>query len=190
MMANQLIFITHPEVMIDPNHPVADWSLSDRGRERAYAFAASGVLAQVSHVWTSSERKARETASILANPRRLPVLIEPALGENDRRATGYLPPPEFEAAATAFFAHPDQSYCGWERAVDAQARILSAVRQIVASHVGRDLALVSHGAVGTLLHCALTGHPIDRRHDQPFQGHWWSADLADLVPKTGWLSIG
>lgn len=188
-MTPRLIFVTHPEVMVDPERPVTDWDLSDTGRHRATRFAASPALAQVTQIWSSTERKARETAAILAAPRALTVTTDARLGENDRSATGFLPPDAFERAADAFFAAPDQSHRGWERAIDAQSRIAKAVRDILARHDTGDLAIVSHGAVGTLLFCALSGVPIDRRHDQPHQGHWWSAALANLVPMQGWQPI-
>lgn len=185
-----LLVITHPEVVVDPDILVVDWPLCDLGRRRAKTFAASPEMDKVSHIWVSTERKARETAAILAAPRALPVAQNAALGENDRSATGYLPHTVFESAADAFFAQPDQSFCGWETARAAQTRMLGAVSRIVATHDGADLAVVTHGAVGTLLWCALSHRPIDRQFDQPFQGHFWRADLATLRPRTGWRSIG
>lgn len=185
----RLLVITHPEVTIDPATPIPDWGLNDTGRRRANAFSSSDTFAAVSHIWTSAEQKARDTAEILATPRNLPVNIDPALGENDRSATGFLPPARFEAAADAFFANPETSFHGWERAVDAQSRIVAAVRRIATSHAGRDLAIVTHGGVGTLLWCHLMNLPIDRRHDQPGQGHYYTADLARLTPSRGWRSI-
>src|SRR5206468_2942934 len=91
------------------------------------------------------------------------------LGENDRSATGYLPKLEFEATADRFFATPEQSVRGWERAVDAQRRILGAVERVTSASAGcgGDIAIVSHGGVGALLLCALAGHSISRQHDQP-----------------------
>lgn len=185
----RLLVVTHPEVTVDPATPVPDWGLAATGLRRAETFAASDTMSGVSHIWSSTERKARETAGILAASRSLPVNIDPDLGENDRSATGFLSPAEFEAAADAFFARPLDSFRGWERAVDAQNRILGATRRIVADHRGRDLVLVTHGAVGTLLWCALTQAPIDRSHDQPGQGHFWVADLKTLRPQHGWRSI-
>ena len=185
----KLIVITHPEVVIDPDTPITDWVLSETGRHRARVFAASKRFANVSGIWTSAEQKARDTAFILAAPRNLPVQIEPGLGENDRSSTGFLPRAEFEAAADAFFADPRASFRGWETARDAQSRILDAVTAITRTHIGEDLAIVTHGAVGTLLHCALSGHPIDRKYDQPGQGHFWEADLPEMKPKTGWQTI-
>ncbi|NNK77304.1 MAG: histidine phosphatase family protein [Litoreibacter sp.] len=184
-----LLVITHPEVTIDPDIPITDWTLNEAGRHRAAAFAASETFAGVTHIWTSAEKKACDTAEILARPRNLPVKVDPLLGENDRSATGFLPPAEFEAAADAFFARPRISFCGWETAADAQARIHHAVTSIINRHDGADLAIVSHGAVGTLLWCGLSGSPIDRCHDQPSQGHYWCAELSTLKPETAWRSI-
>jgi broad specificity phosphatase PhoE len=82
------------------------------------------------------------------------------LGENDRSATGFLPPEEFERVADQFFANPETSIRGWERAIDAQTRIVRAVERIESKG---PTAIVSHGAVGTLLYCHLAGKPIDRR---------------------------
>ncbi len=186
----KLLVITHPEVIVDPKVPIPDWGLSDIGRTRAAGFAASDACVGVSHIWSSDERKARDAAEILAAPHGLPVEINAQLGENDRSATGFLPSAEFEAAADAFFAHPKLSFRGWETAVAAQTRVHQAVASIVKSHEGGDLAIVTHGAVGTLLWCALSDRAIDRRYDQPGQGHYWQADLQTLTPETGWLTIG
>ena len=184
-----LLIITHPEVVVDPHIPVRDWGLSETGRHRAALFAGSDQMASVTHIWSSTETKARETAGILARARDLPTAVDARLGENDRSATGFLPPPRFEAAADAFFANPETSFKGWETAHHAQARIVRAVQDITAHHTGGDLAIVTHGAVGTLLYCHLCDLAIDRTHDQPGQGHYWTADLTSLHPDHGWKPI-
>ena len=185
----RLFVISHPEVVIDPARPVPDWPLSEKGQARAGQFAATGILSRVGLICSSPEQKALQTAQIFASALGLSVNVDDALAENDRSATGFLPPLEFERAADAFFAHPRTSFRGWETAIDAQVRIIDAVRRILADHRQDDLAIVTHGAVGTLLWCACAGLPIDRRHDQPAQGHYWSARLRGLAPETGWLPI-
>ncbi|WP_323770660.1 histidine phosphatase family protein [Antarctobacter sp.] len=187
---SRLLFITHPEVTIEPDCPIPDWSLSAVGTRRALAFAAAAAFADVTHIWSSNEAKARQTAALLAKPSQLSVSVDSGLAENDRSATGFLPPEAFERAANRFFAAPDESYLGWERACDAQSRIVAAVGKIVAEHKGGDLAIVSHGAVGTLLYCSLCNLPIDRAYDQPSQGYYWTSDLPSLKPRHGWRSIG
>ena len=65
-------------------------------------------------------------------------------GENDRSATGFLAPPDFEAAADRFFAEPETSFRGWERAIDAQARIVAAVDRTLETH---DLSVPGGGGM-------------------------------------------
>ncbi|ABG30724.1 histidine phosphatase family protein [Roseobacter denitrificans] len=186
---SRLIFITHPEVKVDAAIPVTDWALSETGCRRAAGFARSDVVANVTNIWASAERKAQQTADFIAQRAGVPVQTNEHLGENDRSATGFLPPPEFEAAADSFFAQPDVSFRGWETARAAQGRIENAVRGIAAHHGTGDLAIVAHGAVGTLLYCAFKGLPISRAYDQPSQGHYWSAELSDLQPQHHWKPI-
>lgn len=167
-----LYFITHPEVVVDAETPVERWHLSASGIARMRTFARQPALSGVRAIWSSTETKAIEAAGILAAALGLGVSVSRALGENDRSATGFLPPAEFEQVAHAFFAEPAASVRRWERAIDAQTRVHDAVSQIVSEHDGGDLAIVAHGAVGTLLFCALAGKPIARTFDQPFEGHY------------------
>lgn len=185
----KLVVISHPEVVVEPDIPITDWGLSDRGRAQAEGFAASPIMSSVSAIWSSTERKAAETAAILAKPLGLDVRFRHDLCENDRSATGFLPPSQFEAAADAFFAAPDASFHGWETATAAQTRVVRAVRCIVNCHDGKDLAIVTHGAVGTLLWCQFSEEKIDRQFDQFKQGNYWSADLQTLCPRCGWRPI-
>lgn len=164
-------FITHPEVVIDPAVPVTEWPLSARGRQRMQAALAQPWARATEAVFCSTERKAREAAAILAAPLGLQPVELAALGENDRSATGYLPRAAFEAMADAFFAAPRASIRGWERAADAQARILAALQAVLAeAGAARVIAIVAHGAVGALLLSHRLGRPISRAEDQPGDG--------------------
>ena len=186
----RVLYLSHPQVAIDPAVPVPDWPLSALGRERVEKFAASPSLSGVQAIYSSAERKAVDTGSILAERLGLPLVTVEAMHENDRSATGYLPPERFEAVADRFFAEPETSVLGWERAVDAQARIRAAVARVAAASAGAgDVAVVAHGAVGALLLCALAGEAISRARDQPFQGHYWRARLPDLALVHGWRPI-
>ena len=184
-----MYFITHPEVVVDPQVPIERWHLSTSGVERMRTFSRLPELSGLKAVWSSTETKAIEAAGILAATLGLGVSVSEALGENNRSATGFLPPVEFEKVADAFFAEPVASIRGWERASDAQIRVRQAVLQIVSAHKDGDLAIVAHGAVGTLLFCALSAKSISRAFDQPFQGHYWKAPLLNLVPVSGWQPI-
>jgi broad specificity phosphatase PhoE len=184
------LYITHPQVAIDPAVPVPDWGLSERGRERALLAASAGWARQIGRFVASGERKAIETAEILAGG-RLAIETDHAMGENDRSATGYLAPDAFEAAADAFFAHPETSFRGWERAVDAQARIVDAIERALAGHDQNvPIAFVGHGGVGTLLKCHLKGTPIRRDGDQPAGGgNLFAFRLADRAVACDWTPM-
>ena len=189
-----VFFITHPDVAIDPSVPVPEWPLNEHGQARMRAMIAHPWARGVRRIFASNERKARDAAQILADGLGLrDYSIIDDLGENDRSATGYLAKQEFEETADAFFAHPQESVRGWEPAVAAQARIVSAVEQIVLqSSADNDLAIVGHGATGTLLYCHVAGLPIDRRYDQPATngGNWFAFDRTSRkLLSDGWRSI-
>lgn len=122
-----------------------------------------------------------------------PVTTDSRLGENDRSATGYVAPPRFWEIVDRFFAEPETSVLGWERAVDAQTRIKAAVRDCIATHgdSAGHLCIVSHGGVGTLLLCDLLGEPISRNHGQPIAGGgcFFAFDGATWMLEHGWRDI-
>jgi broad specificity phosphatase PhoE len=185
-------FITHPDVVIDPAVPVPEWPLSPRGRARMTLALARPWVHGIAAVWSSTERKAKESAVILAHHRGLPVHTLAALGENDRSATGYLPKAEFEAVADLFFTHPDWSVRGWERAINAQRRIVGAVDAVIApASDSGDIAIVAHGGVGALLLCHLLGVAIARRYDQPANngGNRFAFDAGSRQVLQAWAPI-
>ena len=161
------LYLSHPQISMDANVPVPLWPLSAQGRERAERFTARGVVPLGAMIFASRERKALEFAEILAEHAQTLVLSDHLMGENDRSSTGFLPPALFELAADQFFAEPYRSYQGWERAADAQARIVETVGTALASvPEGTPAVFCGHGGVGTLLKCFIGDYPISRSHDQ------------------------
>ncbi|WP_043615448.1 histidine phosphatase family protein [Ensifer sp. ZNC0028] len=186
------VYVTHPQVQIDPDVPVPQWGLSTVGRERAVITAALPWVRSLGRIVSSDETKAIETAQLLADAAGVAVEVHHDMGENDRSATGFLPPPEFEKAADWFFANPTESFKGWERAIDAQARISNAVFRILEDHDPKiPIAFVGHGGVGTLLKCRLTGAPISRAADQKGGGggNVFAFRLADRAVACDWTPM-
>ena len=163
-------YLTHPQVQIDPTVAVPAWGLSTVGHARVVALVAAEWLSGTTQIISSAETKAIETAEPLAASLGVDFEIRQAMHENDRSATGFLPPAEFEAVADQFFAVPHLSGRGWERAIDAQARIVREVETVLTRDLAGDVLFVGHGAVGTLLLCHYSGTPISRAHDQPAGG--------------------
>jgi broad specificity phosphatase PhoE len=179
VMTTLVRYLTHPQVQIDPAIPVPSWGLSEVGRARTQAIAGTGRLSGTTQIISSAERKAIETAEIIAAKLNLDVEVREAMHENDRSATGFLVPDEFEAVANRFFAQPDTSIRGWERAIDAQSRIVREVEQVLVRKRPGDVLFVGHGGVGTLLYCHYSGFAIDRAHDQPPGGGYFFAFTED-----------
>ncbi len=185
-------FITHPEVVIDPSVPVTAWPLSFKGVGRMRVMLGQPWVERVHAIFCSAERKAWEAARIMADHLSVSPVVIDGLGENERSATGYLQKAEFEAVADQFFAHPEESVRGWERAIDAQARIVGAVDRAISMTPGDgDIAIVSHGGVGALMLCHLKGVPISRTEDQPAGGggHVFRFDIVTRRLLTGWHRI-
>jgi len=153
-MTARATFLTHADVVIDPEVPVPNRGLNETGRARHEAFAQSETCARTGVIFCSDERKAREGADITADAHGLTPRVRPHLGENDRSATGYLPKDEFEQLADAFFAQPENSARGWATAVAEQSRIVNAVSDALSeARPEGDVQFVSHGAVAALLRC-------------------------------------
>jgi broad specificity phosphatase PhoE len=178
-MTNLVRYLTHPQVNIDPAIPVPSWGLSEVGRMRTEGVTGTGRLAATTQIVCSGERKAIEAAEIIAAKLNVDVEVREAMHENDRSATGFLVPDEFDAVVNQFFAHPHICVRGWERAIDAQSRIVREVEHVLARNRPGDVLFVGHGGVGTLLFCHYSGVAIDRSYDQPAGGGYFFAFTRD-----------
>ena len=184
-----LRYVTHPNVVVDPAVPIERWGLDPTGVARASAMLDQPWVPEVSRIVSSDETKALETAQILADRLGLRVEVRDGIGENDRSATGFLAPEDFERTADRFFASPQESVRGWERAVDAQARIVRGLEDLLDAETARSTVVVGHGGVGTLWYCHLAGLPISRAHDQPGQGHYLTVDASTRRVLHHWRPI-
>jgi len=180
-------YLTHPQVLIDPAVAVPSWSLSAVGRARVQGLVAAGWLEGTTQVVSSAEQKAVETAEPLAAAMGVLLEIREGMHENDRSATGFLPPGEFECVINQFFAYPYQSIRGWEPAADAQARIVRETEAVLSRQHQGDVLFVGHGGVGTLLFCHYSKAVINRVHDQPSGGgHYFTMIKEDRRVVHAW----
>lgn len=183
------LYISHPQVNVDPAVLVPDWSLSPRGRERAQGFASATLVKGLKALVSSDEVKAQETAAIIGEALGIPVVTADGFGEIDRSVPGYVPADRFEELANLCFAKPEESAEGWERAVDAQARIVKAFEGVLATHdLTQPIGFVGHGGVGTLLKSHLSKRAISRAGDQPLGGgNAYMVRLTDRLLLGDWM---
>lgn len=184
-------YISHPQVQIDPHKPVPRWSLSQIGVSRLEIVRERDWVKSIAAFISSDETKAMETAELLNHDTSRPLIVREDAHENDRSATGFVPPDRFEELANQFFAEPDKSVLGWETAQDAQSRIVAMADEMLKEHGKKgNLAFTGHGGVGTLLLCALQGAPIARIHDQPAGGgNVFAFDSVTRTVLHGWKAL-
>jgi broad specificity phosphatase PhoE len=187
-----LVFITHPEVVIDPDQPITEWPLNAIGRARMERFADLLDGRNVTAIYASTERKAQDGAAIVAERLGLSYQAHEDLGENVRSSTGFIAPPEFWEVVREFFGRPHESTRGWERAIDAQTRIVNAVSRILREEeTSGDILVVSHGAVGCLLTAYLQKVEIGResRPQHPGGGCFIVIDRDTFTLTQNWRAI-
>jgi broad specificity phosphatase PhoE len=187
-----LIFITHPEVVINPDQPITEWPLNAIGRARMERLVDLLADRNVTAVYASRERKATDGAAIVAQRLGLSYEAHEDLGENDRSSTGFIAPPEFWEVVREFFGRPHESIRGWECAIDAQTRIVNAISRILHEDgTSGDIVVVSHGAVGCLLTAHLQTVEIgqESRPQHPGGGCFIVIDRASFTLTQGWRAI-
>ncbi len=119
----------------------ADPHLAPRGVQQAEALAAWLADEGVHALWSSPQRRARETAAPLAAHLGLPIVVDDGLAEYDREADSYIPIEELKAA------NDPRWYEVPERPEHFVAVVVEAVERIVDAHLGERVAVVCHGGV-------------------------------------------
>jgi broad specificity phosphatase PhoE len=136
--------------------------LSDEGRRQVRSLAQRLSHEKIGAVYTSPLSRTLETAQILAAPHKLPLIQRDGLREIShgrwegltRRDVEVRYPDEYEAWNTDPFTFAPE---GAESGVSVLARALPVIREVVLSHVGENVIVVSHKATLRLLISSLLG---------------------------------
>lgn len=136
--------------------------LSDEGRFQVGRLAERLAHEAIGAVYTSPLSRTVETAQILAAPHTLPLLERDGLREIShghwegltRREVEQHFPEEYTAWETDPFTFAPE---GAESGVSVLARALPVIREIVLSHAGENVIVVSHKATLRLLLSSLLG---------------------------------
>jgi probable phosphoglycerate mutase len=133
----------------------SDTKLNELGRSQARELAATLADVDLTAVYSSDLRRARETAEIVAASKGLTVHVDRDLRE---RSFG-----RWEGLTRGEIAKrfPGLDHDG-ENDEEVRRRVLAAVRRIVEAHPGSQVLVVSHGsALNTLWHHA-SGQRLER----------------------------
>jgi broad specificity phosphatase PhoE len=125
-----------------PRPSVGPWfGRRARGRELSDQLAAFRPAA----IHTSPERKARETAAIIAARLGTSILQDEALEEHRRSNMGFLPQPEFEDGICRMVRSPTELVLGEESADAVFVRFQDALDRARRASANSALFVVSHG---------------------------------------------
>ena len=140
--------------------------LSDKGRWQVSCLAKRLADDQITAVYCSPMRRTVETATIICEPLGLQPESREGLreihhGHWETLSRSYVEehfPDEYAAWQEDPFTYAPE---GGESGVMVMARALPVIREIVLSHIGQTVAVVSHKATIRLILCSLLG--IDAR---------------------------
>ena len=105
-------------------HDATRWPLSERGEQQAVALAAQAFWSEIVAIVSSDEPKAMASVQDVAIERGIPLLTRECLREL-KRTSAWLD--DYEERVREAFESPARSIGGWERATDAQVRVLACV---------------------------------------------------------------
>jgi broad specificity phosphatase PhoE len=159
----ELLLIRHglPQ-RVDGGDGFADPGLDAAGVEQANRLADHLRAERIDAIYASSMRRAQQTAQPLAEMLGLPVVIDPAVAENDVRASHYIPQEELRAAGDprwrdGFSASEWPDY--YEPLETFHERIVSGLEAIMARHRGEVVAVFCHGGVIARYTASIVGQP-------------------------------
>jgi probable phosphoglycerate mutase len=161
-MTTTLILLRHGATAANRRRPYIlqglhpDSELVEAGRAQARAAGVALRAFQITHIYSSPLKRARDTAQAVADQFRLPVQVEPGLVEADVGEWAGLSWAEIErrwpAEYLAFRQDPEENgYVGGENLTQVRERVLPVVEGLRAAHSGECLLLVGHGVVNRVL---------------------------------------
>lgn len=157
---SRLHLVRHGRCLPVPSRPAHEWGLDPLGVPDLAALRWSGRLPEGARWFSSSERKAVDTARSLTDE---PVTVLDELREHRREARWFGDEEQFRATVRQAFADPDTpAVPEWDPLAALRDRLLPAVRRILAGRAAdEETVLVGHGTAWTLLVAELTGRAPD-----------------------------
>jgi len=149
-----------------------DVELNEDGLSQAHAIAGGLAECTFRRMYSSDLRRAWQTATITAE--RLGIPVHPHQGLRERhsgilegRTVEELSRTHPEAHARFLDRNPDYPFGKGESMRVFSARVMAAMQQLVASHAGESLLMVTHGGVLDVVYRVATGRSLDAPRDYP-----------------------
>src|SRR5207249_4866325 len=145
MAAVELLLIRHAEPLrVESSEGRADPDLTARGREQARRLTEWLTDEAIDAVWASPLRRAVETATELARPHAVELVVDEELCEWDRDDPSYIPIEELrELRDERWSALVEERWDELAPGLDParfRAGVVGAVERVVAAHPGEHVA--------------------------------------------------
>ena len=158
-----MYFITHPEIIPDPSLPLSLWDYSDSGAERWEKILKKLWIKNIEKIYSSPQQRARKAAQQMADELHYELHVRDDLDAVGGSNPEKLSPEARAAGMQLFYKFPQQNMNGWEKATDAQKRIIHAIEEILKESPGLEhVAVVCHEDLGNLLICDFKQIPIQK----------------------------
>ncbi len=142
--------------------------LTKKGIEQAKHIASELKKAKVSVIFTSSYKRTRQVADIIAKTTGAKVFIDRRLGELDPGVFSGRPVAEYHR----FFKDPLERFYkappGGENLTNAKKRMMTAIKDINRRFQNKNIAIVSHGDPLWALEAAIKCVPPDQMDKVPY----------------------
>lgn len=145
----------------------SDINLSPEGLHQAIMLAEHAPFQHVDAIYSSDLTRAVATANVLAerfdlDVKTMPELRETNFGDWEGRFISELAE-EFPVAFGKFFTDPERCHPPHgETFLEAQARVMIGIREIISNHDDQNIIVVSHGSAIRLILGAALDMPIHK----------------------------
>ena len=142
----QLVLIRHGKPYISYTDPLSDPPLSGQGRRQAECVAARLVKEGIDRIFSSPQKRATATASVLAGRLGLPITTLDGLAEADRGAARYVSVEQLRENREDWqlFLQDPVSFLGGDP-VSFRQDVLAAFHSILAAQHAKKVAVFTHG---------------------------------------------
>lgn len=168
-----------------------DFPLSELGHKQARITADYLQNTHIDAVLSSTLTRAKQTAEPIAADRKMTVIPSPAFmemnfGEWEGMSLDDVET-KYNGAVSEWKTAMYKTVCpGGESTVDCYNRAVRALEDAAKEYAGKDICIVSHGALIKCMHCHLLGLPIEQ-----LQSLMWAdnASVMTLENKDGKLTL-
>lgn len=177
----KLYFLRHFQTEVDPETPVSEWELSEKGRSEMEEFLASGVP-EVDAVYTSPEPKALKLAERVIEQENLELIVCEELREVDRSRRGFIEDHSEYVETAREYLENDYPKTAWEPKSELKKRMKAFVELIEDSEF-EEVLVVGHGLYFSVL---LAEEPYWFWRELGF-GEVVERDFGNLLDLKSWL---